>query len=93
TITEITPTTLSYKVSDLDESVTSRYAVIVPALMTVNDTSKVSNNRIPYTYNSTITNGTATTLLSDRKNLTGSIEVVGGTVSSDAVVAKRGSVY
>ncbi|HEM3521274.1 MucBP domain-containing protein [Streptococcus suis] len=93
TITEITPTTLSYKVSDLDESVTSRYAVIVPALMTVNDTSKVSNNRIPYTYNSTITNGTATTLLSDRKNLTGIIEVVGGTVSSDAIVAKRGSVY
>ncbi|MFH6761573.1 Rib/alpha-like domain-containing protein, partial [Streptococcus suis] len=93
TITEITPTTLSYKVSDLDESVTSRYAVIVPALMTVNDTSKVSNNRIPYTYTSTITNGTATTLLSDRKNLTGIIEVVGGTVSSDAIVAKRGSVY
>ncbi|WP_105206123.1 Rib/alpha-like domain-containing protein [Streptococcus suis] len=93
TITEITPTRIAFKVSELDETIPSRHYVAVSALGTIKDTSNTVNNRIPYTYSSKITNGEDTTLLIERNNLISQVEVVGGTVDNNAVIAKRGSVY
>ncbi|HEM5130006.1 TPA: MucBP domain-containing protein, partial [Streptococcus suis] len=93
TITKVTDKELSYTVTGIDPKLATVYRLNKSVQGIVNDTSTVVNNAMPISYNVTGANTDGETIYDKTYTNVRNIDYTGGTLKSDTVLAKRGSVY
>ncbi|MFH6710237.1 Rib/alpha-like domain-containing protein [Streptococcus suis] len=93
TITKVTDKELSYTVTGVDPKLATIYRLNKSVQGIVNDTSTVVNNAMPISYNVTGANTDGETIYDKTYTNVRNIDYTGGTLKSDTVLAKRGSVY
>ncbi|MFH6802453.1 Rib/alpha-like domain-containing protein, partial [Streptococcus suis] len=91
TITKLTESEIEYTVSGLSDSVSTIYRLNNTKIAgIIKNTSRVSKNNLPIPYTTSIVYNDADVY---RANRTANYTYTGGTLKSDAILAKRGSVY